>query len=305
VYYELGIMSDARDGHLKLLSANGTPVFVHWSFPVGGLLISAYVGFNIWESVFFCLGYVLVIAIHEAGHAAAARQLGLKVFAIYISGAGGECRSESPQTVKGAFFLWSAGLLAQTALFLGTVFYMQIIGKPTSQLARCLVLSFTVVNVILIIINLVPEKSGSGLPTDGYVLWKLLIHVIANKPSPVPLASQQTVFPPDTRLLTIKELVPLGFLAGIEILNDKTTPMEFVVKTLMRHLDLDRDRAVSVMLAIHNKGGVLVPLPRLQRAKAVAAAIVADASASGHKLVCRAVDAQQVVPDNVLDPVGR
>ena len=270
---------------------------MHWSFPVGGLLISAYAGFNIWEAAFFGLGYVLLIAIHEAGHAAAARQLGLKVFAIYISGAGGECQSEPPQTVRGAFFLWSAGLIAQTALLLGSVFYMQIVGQPTSQLARCLLLSFTVVNVILLFINLVPEKSGGGLPTDGYVLWKLLLHVFGNKPNPVRYVvapDKAPVFPPDTRLLTIKELVPQGFLAGIEILNDKTTPMEFVVTTLMRHLDLDRDRALSLMLAIHNKGGALVPLPSIQRAESVAAAIIADASASGHNFICRAVDAQQV-----------
>src|SRR5947208_3103158 len=288
-------MSDARVGYLRLLNAKGTPVFVHWSFPVGGLLISAYAGFNIGEAAFFCLGYVLLIAIHEAGHAMAARQLGLKVFAIYISGAGGECRSESPQTVGGAFFIWSGGLIAQTALLLGSVFYMQIIGQPTSQLARCLVLSFTVVNAIILFINLVPQKPARGLPSDGYVLWKLLLHVFGNQPNPVQYVvppDKAPVFPPDTRLLPIKEFVPLGFLAGIEILNDKTTPMEFVVTTLMRHLDSDRDRALSLMLAIHNKGGALVPLPSIQRAESVAAAIAADASASGHNFICRAVDVQ-------------
>jgi ATP-dependent Clp protease adapter protein ClpS len=154
----------------------------------------------------------------------------------------------------------------------------------------------------------VPEKAARGLPSDGYVLWNLLLHVFGNKPSPVlygvATPDKAPVFPPDTRLLTIKELVPLGFLAGIEILNDKTTPMEFVVTTLMRHLDLDRESALSLMLAIYNKGGALVPLPSIQRAEAVAAAMVADASASGHKFICRAVDVQQRIPA-VLDPLGR
>jgi ATP-dependent Clp protease adapter protein ClpS len=303
------IMDETRVGYLRLLNAKGTPVLVHWSFPVGGLLISAFVGFDIWETAFFTLGYVLLIAIHEAGHAAAARRLGLKVFAIYISAASGECRSEPPQTVRGAFFLWSAGLIAQTALFLGSVLYMQIIGQPTSRLARCLILVFTVVNAILFFINVVPEKFPRGLPSDGYVLWKLLLHVLGNKPSPVPYGvaapDKAPVFPPDTRLLTIKELIPLGFLAGVEILNDKTTPMEFVVTTLMRHLDLDRESSLSLMLAIHNKGGALVPLPSIQRAEAVAAAIVADAAASGHSLICRPVDAQQSIPADAIDSLGR
>jgi hypothetical protein len=118
--------------------------------------------------------------------------------------------------------------------------------------------------------NLLPSKSAKGLPSDGYVLWKLLLHVFGNHPNPVPYVvapDQGPVFPPDTRLLTIKGLVPQGFLTGIEILNDKTTPMEFVVTTLMRHLNLDHDGAVSLMLAIHNKGGSVISLPSMQRAQ--------------------------------------
>jgi hypothetical protein len=130
-------MNNARTGYLRLLNAKGTPVFVHWSFPAGGLLISTYAGFDIREAAFFCVGYVIVIAIHESGHAAAAWQLRLKVFAIYISGAGGECRSDPPQTVRGAFLLWSAGLIAQAALLLSSALYIQIGSRPTSEIARC------------------------------------------------------------------------------------------------------------------------------------------------------------------------
>jgi hypothetical protein len=43
------------------------------------------------------------------------------------------------------------------------------------------------------------------------------------------------VFPPETDLLSIAELVPSGFVHGFEILNDNTTPMQFVVDALGTH----------------------------------------------------------------------
>jgi ATP-dependent Clp protease adapter protein ClpS len=65
--------------------------------------------------------------------------------------------------------------------------------------------------------------------------------------------------------------------------------MEFVVSTLMKHLNLDQESAVMVMIAIHTKGGILISFPTLEKAGQVAAGISADARAGGHAFVCRTV----------------
>jgi ATP-dependent Clp protease adapter protein ClpS len=74
---------------------------------------------------------------------------------------------------------------------------------------------------------------------------------------------------------------------GIEILNDRTTPMEFVVTTLMTHLGLTREQAIVKMLDIHNTGGTLIKLQSAREAQRIADAVSAEARASGHSFVCR------------------
>ena len=80
------------------------------------------------------------------------------------------------------------------------------------------------------------------------------------------------MFPPETSLLTIPKFVPPGFVFGIEILNDNTTPMEFVVTVLRAHLGLTEKDAVRTMLGIHEQGGVLLAMPSLVEARRIAEA---------------------------------
>ena len=80
-----------RSGSLRLVTIRGVPVFIHWSVPIAGLLLSIFAGFQPLESIYYCVAFVLLIAVHELGHFSAARFFGLKVFAIDISGAGGKC----------------------------------------------------------------------------------------------------------------------------------------------------------------------------------------------------------------------
>jgi ATP-dependent Clp protease adapter protein ClpS len=97
------------------------------------------------------------------------------------------------------------------------------------------------------------------------------------------------ILPEDTSLLKLKGFVPSGFACGIEILNDNTTPMVFVVSALGKHAGLDRRTSMSTMIQIHNRGGILLPFESYDLADRVATSIVADARANNHKLVCRAV----------------
>lgn len=95
------------------------------------------------------------------------------------------------------------------------------------------------------------------------------------------------VLPPDTSLVSNPDFVSPGFTHGIEILNDNTTPMEFVVAVLSAHLGLSLEESKGTMLAIHTRGGALIPTPSLADAQRIAAQITAEATKLGHPLICR------------------
>jgi len=98
------------------------------------------------------------------------------------------------------------------------------------------------------------------------------------------------VFPPETSLLSLKGFTPAGFRCGIEILNDNTTPMEFVVSVLRNAFALSEADAIRTMLDIHRKGGVLLSQNTFGEAQRIADAITVEARANNHSLICRAVN---------------
>jgi ATP-dependent Clp protease adaptor protein ClpS len=143
----------------------------------------------------------------------------------------------------------------------------------------------------LIFINLIPYKKRSeNFGSDGYILWKLIIQKLYRRPFVYPDTS--ATFSTKTSLLGLNDFIPPGFEVGIEILNDNTTTMGFVVGTLSKNLGIDREEAIEMMLNIHKNGGLLIPLKSYELAKEVSSAICDEAKREGFNLVCRAVLAQ-------------
>lgn len=282
-----------KAGYVKLFEVRKTPVFVHWSLPAVGALISLFCASAPNQLIYYYIAFVLLVIVHESGHFLAATALRLKVFAVEISGFGGICRTARPRRVLHSVFLYSAGLLAQALSFLVAVAYITAYGCPRSAIWIAILMTFTFVNAVLFVINLIPQRaSRSGLANDGLVLWQLFLHVFRGHRHPhpplvAPPADQVPVFPPETRLLQKPGFRPPGFVHGIEILNDSTTPMNFVVSTLMTHLQITENEAIVNMLDIHNTGGILVPFRSAQDAQRVADTISSDARAAGYSFVCR------------------
>jgi ATP-dependent Clp protease adapter protein ClpS len=102
--------------------------------------------------------------------------------------------------------------------------------------------------------------------------------------------SLSPVFPPETSLLQLKGFLPMGFVSGVEILNDNLTPMAFVVSVLQRNLGISESDAIRFMLEFHKKGGLLLPMPSFQEATRVAGAVSMESRNQNHPLICRAVN---------------
>ena len=107
------------------------------------------------------------------------------------------------------------------------------------------------------------------------------------------MKDKSIVFPKEISLLTLDGFTPSDFLYGIEIYNDNTTPMEFVVNTLEKNININRKEAINIMLTIHTKGGVIVSLPSFAEAIKASNSIMADAKVNNHELFCRAINTQQ------------
>ncbi len=160
-------------GTLKIDGPFGVPIYIHWSTLLGGLLPSAWVGFGIQEIIYFTIGFVILVAVHEFGHVIAAKAVGLKVLAVEMSVAGGLCRYEWTLSIGKALFVTSAGLLAQFLLLIISMIYAALIGDEAGPAANCLLFVFTFINVLMFVTNIIPARVLSGLSTDGFVLWKL------------------------------------------------------------------------------------------------------------------------------------
>lgn len=276
----------------RLASVGGVPIFVHWSFLFSGALVAALAGADIAVFAVYCAAYCALFALHEGAHALAARRLGLRVHGIVLMGNGGRCVVQVPRGVGDAAQVYAAGIGVQALLLLATVAVVALLGEPDTRAGAAVVLTFTWVNALLILVNLLPGRSSDGLPNDGAVLWGLFRHVRHGEPHPLAAHhAASPVFDLATRLLTIEGMKPDGFVSGIELLNDDTSPMELVVEMLDRFGGLDHEAATAAMMTVHRTGGLLLPLPNLAIAELAAEAITREARARGHALVCRAVTA--------------
>jgi ATP-dependent Clp protease adapter protein ClpS len=283
-----------RPGYAEVLRVGGLSIFVHWTFPLGGLVVAGYAQATWRQAIIYCVCYVLLVAAHELGHASAALSQGVGVKCIELVGFGGRCRlAEIPRSIRSAFLIYSGGMLVQVALFALAAIYIALFGWPKSTVGLPIVMTLTFVNLVVFLMCVIPHTSN-GVSSDGTVLWRLLMHVARGRPSPFPVPAEQSpVFPPETSLLSKVDLKPEGFVTGIEILNDAKTPMDFVVWTLSKNLRLESSQAMEVMLTIHARGGVLWSLESMKEAERVAAAITEDCHLRNQSLVCRAVDARE------------
>lgn len=284
----------AQPRRWKVATLRGIPIFVQRSYLYGGLFIALIAQAGPAGIAGYCIAYAALFGLHEAGHVVAARAVGLPVHGVDLSAIGGVCVMQVPRRVRDAWIVYSAGLLVQAALLVATWAVATLSGPAQSPFGIAVAATFTWVNALIFLLNLVPGRTSLGIPTDGAVLWGLALHRFRGAAHPLEAQlAASPLFDPATSLLDNADLRPAGFRHGIEVFNDDTTPMEFVVDMLHRHAGLDIPAATDAMLTIHQRGGMLLPLPDRAAADAVAAAISGDARAQGRRLVCRAVSTSE------------
>ena len=105
-------------GYLTIFHYRGAPVRIHWTAPLGALIL----GGSLLVVPIYWLAFFVLIVMHEIGHAALVRRYRFQVISIDLHGLGGLCRWEgSANPWQRAVIAWG-GIWVQLALlvFAGT-----------------------------------------------------------------------------------------------------------------------------------------------------------------------------------------
>lgn len=149
-------------GWLTLGSAGGIPVRVHWTTPLGLLLLTGFsVAPVLWATLLF------LFFVHEMGHAAVVRARGLRVVEVRLHGLGGECAHEGHATARDCALIAWGGPVAQALLLAAAVGVRRLV--PTANPATLAILDvLTTTNALVLVLNLLPIA-----PLDGAQAWRL------------------------------------------------------------------------------------------------------------------------------------
>lgn len=150
-------------GYLTLGRFRGTPILIHWTAFVVALIYGRFTfAPGIW------LGYLLIIGLHELGHAILARRYGLHVRAIKIHGLGGVTEMIGHETQWSRSVIAWGGVLAQALLFAAATAFLWFVPLPQTVFTYQLLNALTEFNALIMALNLIPFP-----PLDGAEAWKI------------------------------------------------------------------------------------------------------------------------------------
>jgi Zn-dependent protease len=158
-------------GNLIISSWRGIPVYLHWSLLVWCML-AFIVGGGVIGGLLMVPLLILLMAIHEYGHALVARARGTAVHSIRLYLFHGVCIHELPYSEFEEIQIAWGGVLAQL-LALTLVIPLYYLSSEflvlNNVVLNTLFLVFVNINVLTIGLNLLPFR---GL--DGRIAWKIL-----------------------------------------------------------------------------------------------------------------------------------
>jgi Zn-dependent protease len=143
---------------------HGAPVRAHWTLPLAALIFGqGRLAPGFW------LGFVLLVLVHEVGHALIVRRVRCRVIAIDVHALGGACRWQGDPTARQRAAIAWGGVLAQVVLFAAACVWIEVAGDPRTRFGADVLDAFVSTNVLMILLNLLPVA-----PLDGAEAWKIL-----------------------------------------------------------------------------------------------------------------------------------
>ncbi|MBN2193963.1 MAG: hypothetical protein JW751_14200 [Polyangiaceae bacterium] len=151
-------------GYLTVASVRGVPLRLHWSTALGALLFG---GLSFAPAAWFA--FLVLVVLHEFGHALVVWRLRHRVVSIDVTGFGGLCRWSGLATPSERALIAWGGVLAQSVLLVAALALALLGVWGTVPFGAELAHTFVWTNLWLIILNLLPFA-----PLDGAEAWRLL-----------------------------------------------------------------------------------------------------------------------------------
>jgi len=153
-----------QEGYFTLGHWRGIPIRTHWTTPIGAVIFTR---FEFVPVVW--LGFVLIVLVHEFGHALMVRWCGAAVLSIDMDALGGSCSWEDGVSpIQRALIAWG-GVLAQLVLFVVVNIVDATAGWPPTLGGVQLLSVLTSTNLCIAVFNLIPFP-----PLDGWQAWRLV-----------------------------------------------------------------------------------------------------------------------------------
>ena len=157
-----------ENGYLRLGRIGGAPVRIHWSAP----LVIMFLGFLLNGFRFApmtWLGILILIVVHEIGHAVVVRSFGLGLVSVDVRGIGGVCHwYGSPSPIRRSIVAWGGVLGQAVVLAIALPLRYLLPLETTPGWVMDLLIAFTYSNLHLMAFNLLPVPGF-----DGVEAWKL------------------------------------------------------------------------------------------------------------------------------------
>ena len=148
-------------GFVTLGRFRGAPIRVHWSVLP---MVFVFSWFRFAPGVW--LGVLLILLVHELGHAVLVRARRLQVVEVQLHGAGGHCMHTTGSHYDSTIIAWG-GVLAQMGLLLVGLIVPLVVPVESTFLAELLGTLIST-NLFLAALNLVPYPA-----LDGHLAWQL------------------------------------------------------------------------------------------------------------------------------------
>ena len=152
-----------------LFSRMGVPVYAHWS--VVALCLGVIIAMPVVGLPMVVLGLALLILmlLHEFGHAFLVQRLGYEVDKIELYPIHGWCLHDAPCTAYEDYVIAWGGVLAQLILLLPAIVFLKLFGNRPYGIINAILLAFGPINLWLVIVNLAPIP-----PLDGSKAWRIV-----------------------------------------------------------------------------------------------------------------------------------
>jgi len=158
-------------GYIVRARVLGLDLFFHRTFPLIGFFIGVAIrnmvkgphdGLAVEVFLASAAATFVLVAIHELGHATAAKLVGCEVHGIVFSGAGGWCFCSEPASPRAHVFVLAGGLIAQAVALAVAICLVQRNGLPASHPGVGVLIVFTAVNIGMMLLSAVPHGASDG-----------------------------------------------------------------------------------------------------------------------------------------------